>query len=73
MAFALQSVPDMKRTPREQVEAVLANLAMAARCLDTADNNDEEGWAFESGKCAAFHEAISLIRTECSSILNPTE
>jgi hypothetical protein len=59
----------MTRTPRECIEAVLANLEMAANATQPRLQYDDCTRNFIAGQEAAFRQSIALIRTECASIL----
>ncbi len=61
----------MTRTPRECLQAVIANLQMAANYSEQrserAETVDVRERAYTSAK--VLNESIALIRTECHSIL----
>lgn len=59
----------MTRSPRAQIEAVLANLEMATSATLPRLQHDDCTRNFMAGQESAFRQAIALIRTECAEIL----
>lgn len=57
----------MNRSPRECIEAVLANLEMAQQAY--AKSGKKYFVTHHVGASAALSEAIEIIRTECASFL----
>lgn len=64
----------ISRTPRQTIEAILANLDYAAHASDTAATGKLGKDATWGQACAeAYRAAATLIRTEAASLLTPPE
>ncbi len=61
----------MTRPAADVINAILANLIMAHGAADQRRNGSKDGHirSVAAGECLAYSEAIALIRTEASDLL----